>query len=187
MRLTSVLLLLLLTGCRQGMYDQPKAKPLSHSEFFSDGQSSRPLQPHTIAVEANPPIPEFTATHPDGTLVTTLPISLDKALLERGRERYDIYCSVCHDRTGSGRGIIVQRGFPQPPSLRVERLRAAPIGHFYDVITNGYGVMFSYASRIEPHDRWAIAAYIRALQFAVTAAPADLTPTEQRTLSLATP
>jgi mono/diheme cytochrome c family protein len=101
------------------------------------------------------------------------------ALLERGRERFDVYCAPCHGRDGSGNGMIVQRGFPHPPSYYNDRLRNAPSQHFYDVITHGYGVMFPYADRVEPADRWAIAAYIRALQASVSATVADV-PADQR-------
>ena len=103
-------------------------------------------------------------------------------MLERGQERFDIYCSPCHGRTGEGNGMIVQRGFPAPPSYHIERLRKAPVGHFFDVITQGYGVMYSYAQRVEPEDRWAIAAYIRALQLSQGAQLADLPVAERRQL-----
>ena len=109
-------------------------------------------------------------------------MKLTPELLARGRERFDAVCSECHDRTGSGNGMVVQRGFPQPPSFHVDRLRNAPIGHFYDVITNGYGVMYSYATRVEPEDRWAIAAYIRALQLSHHANVSDIDPAERTKL-----
>jgi mono/diheme cytochrome c family protein len=110
--------------------------------------------------------------------VTPPPVTL--ALLQRGQERYRIYCTPCHSELGDGRGMVVQRGFPAPPSYHIQRLREAPVSHFYDVITNGYGAMYSFAYRIQPEDRWAIAAYIRALQRSQNASLADLTP-EQRT------
>lgn len=155
-------------SCRQDMYNQPRTKPLRSSEFFPDGQTARPIPPHTISRDAPAELtPEFTGKNADGTLVDVLPIALDKDLLQRGRQRFEIFCAVCHDYTGSGNGMIVQRGFPQPPSFHTERLRAAPIGHFFDVITNGYGVMYPYAARVPgARDRWAIAAYVRALQLA---------------------
>ncbi len=105
--------------------------------------------------------------------------------LARGRERFNIYCAVCHGATGDGNGMIVQRGFPQPPSFHDQRLRDAPAGHFVDVITNGYGVMYSYASRVAPEDRWAIAAYIRALQLSQHAASADAEPNAAKQLETA--
>src|SRR5205823_15043450 len=101
---------------------------------------------------------------------------------ERGRQRFEINCSPCHGRTGQGNGMIVQRGFPAPPSYHIDRLRQAPVGHFYDVITQGYGIMYSYAERVAPADRWAIAAYIRALQLSQHATLADLSPNERAQL-----
>lgn len=181
-------LLLLFSACRQGMYDQPRIKPLREDSFSPNGQSARPLPPHTVSRDAPPMTPEFTGKEADGTLANTLPVAFDKALMQRGRERFEIFCAVCHGYTGAGDGMIVQRGFPQPPSLHVARLRAAPIGHFYDVITNGYGVMYPYAARVpEPHDRWAIAAYIRALQLARNAGPQDAPPEALAALKGETP
>ena len=108
--------------------------------------------------------------------------ALTLALLQRGRERFDIACAPCHGRTGDGHGMIVERGFPAPPAFDIERLRAAPVQHFYDVITNGYGAMFRYADRVTPRDRWAIAAYIRALQASNTARLADVPADKRRQL-----
>jgi mono/diheme cytochrome c family protein len=124
---------------------------------------------------------------PAGTVATDdklthPPPSVTLALLTRGRERFNIYCAPCHAYDGSGDGMIVQRGFPHPPSYHIERLREAPVQHFYDVITNGYGVMFSYAARVAPPDRWAIIAYIRALQTSTLANAADLPPEVRQTL-----
>ncbi len=152
-------------ACRQDMYNQPKYKPLAASEFFADGTSARPLPPHTVArghLDEN--VVFFTGKNDDGTLAAGFPLPVTHDLLKRGQERYNIYCSVCHGAEGDGNGMIVQRGFPPPNSYHIDRLRQAPPGYFYHVITNGYGVMYSYASRVEPADRWAIAAYIRALQ-----------------------
>jgi hypothetical protein len=118
----------------------------------------------------------------DGTLVDTLPVPFTRSLLERGRERYDIYCAPCHDRTGGGQGMIVRRGFRRPPPLHLERLREAPIGHFFDVMSNGIGVMMDYAAQVGPRDRWAIAAYIRVLQLSQHAALADVPPDIQQQL-----
>lgn len=115
---------------------------------------------------------------PAGTVartdLTTAVPPVTLALLQRGQERFDIYCSPCHGRDGDGHGMIVERGFPQPPSYHIDRLRSAPVAHFVDVITNGYGAMYSYAARVDPADRWAIAAYIRALQASQNVAAADL-------------
>jgi cytochrome c553 len=175
-------LLMSVSGCRQGMYNQPKAKPLSESLLFPDGTSARPLVPGTIPREWHGDEPAFTGKTSDGKMLTALPVPLTRELLDRGRARYDIYCAVCHDRTGSGRGMIVQRGFPSPPSFHVDRLHSAPIGYFFEVISNGYGAMYPYASRVKPADRWAIAAYIRALQLSQDARLDDVPPEERAKL-----
>jgi mono/diheme cytochrome c family protein len=173
-----------LCGCRQDMYNQPKAKPLSENSFFQDGASARSIPAHTVEFHQARENEEYFTGMSDGLLVAQLPapLHLTPQLLKRGRERYDIYCAVCHGPNGDGRGEVVQRGFPAPPTYHSERLRQAPIGHFYDVITNGYGVMYSYASRIEPEDRWAVAAYIRALQLSQQATAAELPPEELKNL-----
>jgi hypothetical protein len=168
-------------GCRRDMFHQPYSKPLAPSDFFQDNHmASRPLVPNTVArghLEAGEPF----YTGKSGTnLVEAFPIPITREVLERGRERFDIYCSPCHGRTGEGNGMIVQRGFPAPPSYHIDRLRKAPVGHFFDVITQGYGVMYSYAQRVEPADRWAIAAYIRALQKSQDARLAEI-PAQERT------
>lgn len=162
------------SSCRPDMNNQPKVKPLSQSDFFSNGTSARQPPLYTVAHGEARENAGFYTGLANGTYITQLPLKLTPELLARGRERFNAICSECHDRTGSGNGMVVQRGFPQPPSFHVDRLRNAPIGHFYDVITNGYGVMYSYASRVEPEDRWAIAAYIRALQLSHNAKPSDL-------------
>ncbi len=167
-------LALLYTSCRQGMYDQPKAKPLSAMDLFPNGAAARPLVPGAIPQEWKGDDPAYTGNAQDGTILTKLPVPLTRALLDHGRDRFDIYCAECHDRTGSGQGMIVQRGFPAPPSFHIDRLRSAPIGHFFNVITTGYGAMYSYASRVPPADRWAIAAYIRALQLSQNARVEDV-------------
>lgn len=164
---------LALTGCRKGMVDPPYLKPLAEDNFFSDGRGSRLPPPHTVA-RGQVRLDEQLYTGMAGQdLAATLPMPLTPQLLTRGRERFEIYCAVCHGRTGEGNGMIVQRGFPHPPSFHDLRLRNAPIGYFFYVITNGYGVMYSYASRVAPEDRWAIAAYLRALQLSENAAPSD--------------
>ena len=173
-----------MSGCRPDMYNQPRYKTYAEDNFFRDGASARPLPPHTVARgHAELDTEYFQGKTADGKLVETLPEKVTPELLERGRQRYDIYCSVCHDRTGDGHGMIVQRGFPSPPSYHTDRLRTAPIGHFYDVIANGYGVMYPYAARVEPADRWAIAAYIRTLQLArngrLDGVPGEARPTLQ--------
>lgn len=177
-----VVIALLFAACRPDMANQPKAKPLSESDFFSNKANARPIPPHTIERGGAHENTEFYTGLTNGTYVTQLPVKLTPELLARGRERFDAMCAECHDRTGSGSGMVVQRGFPQPPSYHVPRLRNAPIGHFFDVITGGYGVMYSYATRVEPRDRWAIAAYIRALQLSHNIKASELTPTEQQKL-----
>jgi cytochrome c553 len=157
------------------MFNQPYSKPLRDSDFFQDNHmASRPLLAHTIArghLEAD----QALYSGKIGTnLVENFPFPITREILERGRERFDIYCSPCHGRTGDGNGMVVQRGFPVPPSYHIDRLRTAPVGHFVDVITSGYGVMYSYAQRVVPADRWAIAAYIRALQQSRDTRLADL-------------
>src|ERR1043165_8040710 len=174
------LLLLLLPACRRDMFNQPSSKPLSENDFFHDNQmASRPLAMHTVA-RGHLNEDEAFYTGKIGTnLVTTIPVLVTRELLERGRERYEIYCSVCHGRTGEGNGMIVQRGFTPPPSYHLDRLRTAPAGHFFQVMTNGFGAMFSYSERVVPEDRWRIVAYIRALQLSQNADPAALSD-EQR-------
>jgi mono/diheme cytochrome c family protein len=164
-------------GCRQEMYDQPRHKPLQASSFFQDGMSARPLVAGTVPrgfLRADDAIYRGAI----GTnLVDSIPVPITAGLLERGEERYNIYCSVCHDARGDGHGAIVQHGFPQPPSFHLDRLRQAPAGHFYRVMTYGYGVMYPYAARISPQDRWAITAHIRALQ---STSPAGDQPEDRR-------
>jgi len=176
---------LLFAACRPDMNNQPKAKPLSRSDFFSNGTNARQPPPYTVVRGEPRDNAAFYTGLTNGTYITQLPMKLTPELLNRGRERFDAMCAECHDRTGSGNGMVVQRGFPQPPSFHVDRLRNAPIGHFYDVITNGYGVMYPYATRVTPGDRWAIAAYIRALQLSHDAKPSDIDPAERAKLESA--
>lgn len=174
--------LLLASACRTDMMDQPRYKPLAASDFFGDGRSARPPVPGTIA---RGHLNDDTHLHTgkvDGVLVTTFPFPVNKPVFERGRERYNIYCAPCHDLVGNGNGMVVRRGYRQPPSLHEDRLRAAPAGHFFDVMTNGFGGMPDYAAQIPVRDRWAIAAYVRALQLSQRAAPADVPPAELRKL-----
>jgi mono/diheme cytochrome c family protein len=123
----------------------------------------------------------------DGRPADTLPFPVTRQLLERGQERFNIYCTPCHDHLGSGQGMIVRRGFSPPPSLHIERLRLAPVGHFFDVISNGYGAMPNYGKQVSPHDRWAIAAYIRALQLSQHATLAEVPDGARQQLQGATP
>ena len=165
-------------GCRRDMFQQPSSKPLEENTFFRDNEmGSRPTVQNTVARGDLEEDEAFYTGQIGTNLVIEFPLEINRATLERGRERYDIYCSVCHGRTGEGNGMIVQRGFPAPPSFHLERLRQAPIGHYYTVMTRGYGIMYSYATRVPPADRWAIAAYIRTLQYSrnvnVAALPAS--------------
>ncbi|HXW62559.1 MAG TPA: cytochrome c [Candidatus Acidoferrales bacterium] len=171
--------LMLLAGCRLDMQVQPKYLPDQPTSFFSDGRSERQPVPGTVA-RGQLRIDElFYTGRENGVAVDKFPFSITRADLERGRERYNIYCTPCHDYTGSGRGMIVERGFPQPPSYHIQRLRDAPVGHFYEVITNGFGAMYSYAARIEPADRWRIAAYLRVLQLSENAKIDDVPESER--------
>jgi len=156
--------LLLAAGCRQEMYDQPRHKPLRSSSFFNDGMSARPLLAGTVPRGFFRTNDAFDEGLVGTNLVQEIPVPLTNELLQRGQERYNIYCGVCHGLNGDGDGMIVQRGFPRPPSFHLERLCDAPAGHFYRAITYGYGVMYPYANRVAPEDRWAITAYLRALQ-----------------------
>jgi mono/diheme cytochrome c family protein len=169
-----------LVGCRQDMHNQPKYIPLRPSEFFDDGRSERPLIDGTVARgHLNDDTAYYTGKGPDGKPVDTFPFAVTKEIVERGQQRFNVYCAPCHDRTGSGEGMIVKRGYAKPPSYHIDRLRQAPDGHFYDVITSGFGAMPDYAAQIPPRDRWAIVAYIRALQLSQNATVNDV-PAGQR-------
>jgi hypothetical protein len=168
--------LLALGGCRQDMHDQPKYIPLRESEFFADHRSERPLVEGTVArgdVEGDDLL--YTGKV-NGELSTVFPFPITWDVMTRGQQRYDIFCAPCHSRTGDGDGMIVRRGFRAPPSLHVDRLRQAPPGHFFDVITNGFGAMPDYKQQVPVRDRWAIVAYIRALQATTAASIADVPP-----------
>jgi mono/diheme cytochrome c family protein len=181
-RPSCLLMILLLSGCRQGMYNQPKAKPLRKNNLFLDQSSARPIPPNTVArgdLQLNDAF--YTGKIAD-RLIDFIPIQITEENLMRGKERFNIYCSVCHGQTGEGNGMIVQRGFPPPPTFHSERLRSVPNGHIYDVITHGYGVMYSYASRINPNDRWCIVAYLRVLQLSHNVSIKDLSSEEQKEL-----
>jgi len=164
------------------MADQPRYKPLQQSTFFGDDRSARPLEPGTVAQGRLKADERFYTGKSGGALITSLPVPLTKELLARGQERFNIFCSPCHDRTGSGNGMVVQRGYLRPPSYHIDRLRQAPIGHFFDVMTNGFGAMLDYAAQIPPADRWAIATYIRALQSSQNATLADVPPEARQQL-----
>jgi mono/diheme cytochrome c family protein len=176
--------LLLVAGCRQDMHDGPNYRKYRESNFFADGRSARMPVDNTVArghLRADPYL--YTGKRENGALGNDLPEGVlregygMKELLERGQNRFQIYCTPCHSRLGDGRGVIVQRGFQKlPPSFHEERLKVAPLGYFYDVMTNGFGVMLSYNSQLSAQDRWAVASYIRALQLSQDASIGDVPP-----------
>ena len=180
--LFALISLLFIPACQQQMADQPRYKPLAKSNFFGDERSARLLVPGTVAQGELRADEHFYSGKSGGKPVETFPFPITRGVLERGRERFNIYCSPCHDRVGAGQGIVVRRGFRPPPSLHINRLREAPVGHFFDVMTNGLGAMPDYTEQVSPRDRWAIAAYIRALQLSQHAALADLTEKERQQL-----
>ena len=177
-----LLALVVCLGCRQDLYNQPRQKPNSASDFFDDGRSARPPVPGTVARGQLNDDPHLYTGRVNGQLVTTFPFPVDRAVLERGRSRYNIYCAPCHDRVGNGDGMVVLRGYRQPPSLHIDRLRQAPVGHYFDVMTNGLGAMPDYAAQIEVRDRWAVVAYVRALQLSQRATTAEVPPEAMRKL-----
>ncbi len=180
-------LLSLLTACRRDMQDQPRYKPLAASQFFSDDRSARPMVEGTVA-RGHLRIDEARYTGKiDGEDVDQFPIPIAKADIERGETRFNVYCTPCHGRLGDGNGMVVLRGFRQPPSYYSDRLVHAPVGHFFDVITNGFGAMPSYASRVESDDRWRIVAYIRALQLSESASVNDVPPDRRQNLAVEPP
>ncbi len=154
----------LAAGCRQGMFNQQKLKPYRPSALWENGSSARPLPAGTVPRGSLHDRAYEAGVGPDGKFVTELPMPLTKELLLRGQERYNIFCSPCHGRTGDGVGMIVRRGFKRPPSFHIDRLKNERIGYFFDVDTNGFGQMSGYAAQVPVADRWAIAAYVRALQ-----------------------
>jgi cytochrome c553 len=156
-------------ACRQDMHDQPRYKPLAATPFFDDGHSARPAIEDTVA-RGQLHLDEARYTGKEnGKDIDYFPIQITRADVARGQERFNIFCSPCHGRLGDGHGMIVSRGLRQPPSYHDARLKDAPTGHFFDVMSNGYGAMYSYASRIPVDDRWRITAYIRALQLSQNA------------------
>ena len=161
-----------LAGCNQAMEDQPRYEAYEGAPGKPHNQSARTPVPGTVARgDSLDPTPG------------TLPMPLTRDLLEQGRHQFEVYCAPCHGSVGYGDGMVVQRGFPAPPSLHDERLRQAPLRHYYDVITDGYGVMYSYSARVRPEDRWAIAAYIRALQLSQRGDPGDLNEAQRANLA----
>lgn len=206
-----MLAVLMLAGCESGMhemYDQPKIKPHTPSSLFPDGNASRPQVPGTEPRSAGvwagassgrngrvalvPPADPVTGVDVQGKALAqggpaalpgfANPLPITPALLARGQNRFNTFCAPCHSRAGDGDGMVAQRGFPAPPSYHTARLRNAPDSHFYEVISDGYGVMYPYADRVSPHDRWAIVAYIRALQLSQHAPASQLTSSDLRML-----
>ena len=166
-----------LIGCRQDMHDQPKYIPLRPSSFFGDGRSQRPLIEGTVARgHLDDDAAFFTGKGPDGKFVDTLPMTVTKEMVLRGQQRFNIYCTPCHDRNGNGQGMVVRRGFRRPPSYHIDRLRQVPNGYIFDVITNGFGAMPEYAVQVQAADRWAIVSYVRALQLAQQGTINDVPP-----------
>jgi mono/diheme cytochrome c family protein len=165
----------LVAGCeRNDMHNQPRYEPLEESTFFPDRLASRQTLPNTIARGQLVPNNMRIGGLPQGPTPEVFPFEITKTDLERGRQRFDIYCSVCHGATGDADGMIVRRGFVKPPSFHEQRLKDAPVGHYFNVITNGFGAMYPYNDRIEPADRWRIAAYVRVLQLAQDKAVASV-------------
>ncbi|MBV8052002.1 MAG: cytochrome c [Acidobacteriaceae bacterium] len=156
------------------MHDQPRYKPLAASDFFADLRSARAPVEGTVARGQVHEDTYFYTGKVGSNPGDYMPFAVTEPVLERGRQRFDIYCSPCHSRLGDGNGMIVQRGFRTPPSYHTERLRKAPLGYFFDVMTNGFGAMPEYASQIPPEDRWAIVSYIRALQLSQGATMSDV-------------
>jgi len=177
-----VLLAAAVLACRQDMHDQPKYRPLRGSEIFADKRSARPFVPGTVARGTLREDPVLYTGKIGNEFVTQIPVKVTAELLARGQTQFQVFCSPCHGRAGRGDGMIVQRGFKKPSSYHVDRLRQAPIGYFYDVMTNGFAAMSDYSAQVPPADRWAIAAYIRALQYSQYAPAADVPADEHAEL-----
>lgn len=185
--LLGALSLVALSACRQDMHDQPKYQPFERNAFFDDQRASRPLLPGVVA-RGHLDEDQAFFTGSSGTApVQTNPLPVTRDVLLRGQQRYDIYCSPCHDRVGSGEGMIVLRGYKQPPTFHADRLRSVPDGYLFQVMTRGFGTMPSYAPQVEPRDRWAIIAYIRALQLSQHATLSDVPEAERAALATVSP
>jgi mono/diheme cytochrome c family protein len=169
-------------GCkREDMHNQPRNEWQEESDFFANGMAARPQVEGTMAtVQLMSTSPLLTTRAPGGGYSQAYPFEITRGALERGRQRFDIYCSMCHGATGYGDGMVVQRGFVRPPSFHIDRLRAAPPGYFVEVITHGFGAMYSYNDRVIPEDRWKIAAYVKTLQLSQSAEAAALSPEDRR-------
>jgi mono/diheme cytochrome c family protein len=174
-------------GCRQDMHDQPKYKPFRPSDFFGDDRSARPLVEDTVARGQLRADATYFTGKQGAMPVDVLPMSVTPALLRRGQQRYGIYCTPCHGQTGRGDGMVVQRGYRRPPSFHIDRLRNEKTGYFFDVITSGFGAMPDYAAQIAVPDRWAIVAYLRALQLSENARLEDVPADRRDALTPASP
>jgi mono/diheme cytochrome c family protein len=168
-----------LSGCTQDMATQPRYNPLRASDFFGDRRSARPQVPGTVPRGQLRVDEKLYTGMVNGQLIDAPPFPITRADLLRGQERFNINCAPCHDRTGYGNGLVAQRGFRHPPSYHIERLRNAPLGHFFDVMTRGFGAMQDVSDRVMPEDRWRIAAYIRALQYSQNASVNDVPAAER--------
>jgi Cytochrome C oxidase, cbb3-type, subunit III len=173
---TAALGLMFVLGCRQDMHDEPKFFPQRGTSFYADGRSVRPQVENTVARNQLHEDSYFYTGLENGKEGNTLPFPVTMQVLERGQERYNVYCTPCHSRVGNGEGMIVQRGYAHAGNFHTARLEAAPLGHFFHVITNGYGAMPDYSTQVAPVDRWAIVAYIKALQLSQKATQADVAP-----------
>ncbi len=162
-----------LAGCRQDMHNQPKFDQQRGTSFYADGRSVRPQVQNSVARGQLDASSYLMTGFDGGKEGDGMPMPVDLALLQRGQERYNIYCSACHSRVGNGGGIVVQRGYRPAGNFHTDRLRVAPLGHFYNVISNGYGSMPDYSAQLTVAERWAVVAYIRALQLSQSATPAD--------------
>jgi mono/diheme cytochrome c family protein len=175
----------LLAGCRQDMHDQPRFKPYAKSDFFADQRSARPLVDGTIARGQLRDDELLETGKVAGTLSDVFPFPVTESMLERGRDRYDIYCSPCHGKTGQGDGMIVRRGLRRPPPFHQDRLRQAAPGYLFDVVSRGFGAMPDYAAQVPVRDRWAIIAYLRVLQRSQRATVADVPDRDRHQLERA--
>jgi hypothetical protein len=166
-------------GCHTDMYDQPKIEPLEESTFFVGGMGARPIPAGTVYRGQDIGHPAYSAGRESGVFVEDFPLELNRKLLERGRERFDIFCANCHGRTGEGDGMIVQRGYQRPPSFHSEKLRGVPLGYLFHIVSNGKDNMPAYSRQIPVADRWAVVAYLRVLQLSRHFPGDDLTPAER--------
>ena len=178
-----ILGVLVVVACRQDMHDQPKYKPLAQSNFFGDDRASRSIVADTVARGHLVDYTEaYTGKTKDGHPLDHFPFPITAEIMKRGQQRYNIYCSPCHDHTGHGLGMVVRRGYRRPPTFYIDRLMKESPGYFYDVITNGFGAMPDYSAQIKAQDRWAIIAYIKALQYSESASINDVPEAERSKL-----